>query len=342
MCPLIPRTAIEWSINLVAAGPPRVEATGDPSGTLDAVPSPEITTAAPSDREAIAALDRRVRDTTGHPALGDAVWRDLANPGPDSIGFLARAGDRAVAYLHVARSDTFAPRHWVLGLVRDPSAETDGITIQLLAAATDHIADHGGGDATVWVFDPTPADDALLAACAFTWQRDLYQMRVPLPIDEVPKYVDGVVVRTFEPGRDEAAWLEVNNRAFGNHPDQGGWVAETLARRMAEPWFDPSLFILVFDREGLAGFNWLKVHERTDHDPRIGEIFVIGVDPSRQGQGYGRALAVDGLGRLAARGITTGMLYVAAENTGAFALYRSLGFSVHRTDRAFGTVVDAR
>jgi mycothiol synthase len=309
------------------------------------VPGLEIVTAAPTDRDAVAALEQRVRDATGHPALGDAVRRDLADPGPDSVGFVARGEEPdapAIAFLHVGRSDTFAPRHWVLGLVLDRAAADDAVTSALLAAAVDHIATHGGGDVTIWIFDPTAADDARARSCGFTRQRDLYQMRVPLPIDETPKYPDGVTVRTFEPGRDEAAWLEVNNRAFGNHPDQGGWIAETLERRMAEPWFDPSLFILAFDADGLAGSNWLKVHEADGGDPRMGEIFVIGVDPNRQGQGYGRALALDGLARVAARGITTGMLYVDAANTGALALYRALGFTVHRTDRAFGRIVDAR
>jgi mycothiol synthase len=77
------------------------------------------------------------------------------------------------------------------------------------------------------------------------------------------------------------------------------------------------------------------VHDGDGRDPRIGEIFVIGVDPSYQGRGLGRALAVEGLTRLAANGITAGMLFVAAENAGALALYRSLGFTEHRLDRAY-------
>ena len=149
-------------------------------------------------------------------------------------------------------------------------------------------------------------------------------------------------MRTFEPGRDEAAWLEVNNRAFGNHPEQGGWIAETRSRgAWPSPGSTPSLFLLAFDADGLAGFNWLKVHESDGTDPRIGEIFVIGIDPSRQGTGLGRALAIEGLARVSALGITTGMLFVAAENTGALALYRSLGFTVHRLDRAYEHDVEA-
>jgi mycothiol synthase len=119
-------------------------------------------------------------------------------------------------------------------------------------------------------------------------------------------------------------------------------VRGTLERRMAEPWFDPTLFLLAEDADGLAGFDWLKVHEPDGRDPRIGEIFVIGVDPGHQGLGLGRALAVEGLARVAGRDITTGMLFVAAENAPALALYRALGFSVHRTDRAYARTVGAR
>jgi mycothiol synthase len=306
------------------------------------VSGPEIVTAAPSDRPLVATLDHSIRDATGHPALGEAVWRDLADPAPDSAGFLARDAGTALAYVHVARSDTFSPQHWALGMARLPGADAEAATGALLAAAAEHIAARGGGHVILWVFDPSPSDDAFLAAHGFEPQRDLYQMRVALPLDEVAHFPADVVVRPFEPGRDEDAWLEVNNHAFGNHPEQGGWIKETLTRRMAEPWFDPARFLLAFDPDGLAGFNWLKVHDADGRDPRIGEIFVIGIDPARQGRGLGRALAVEGLSRLAADGITTGMLFVAAENAGALALYKSLGFTVHRVDRAYGRAVAAR
>lgn len=313
---------------------------------------PEIVTATPADTEAIAALDESVRAATGHPALGDAVRRDIQQPKPDSIGFLARRGARAVAYLHVARSDTFTPQHWVLGLSRAPGESLDKESSLLLEAGERHISERGGGKAIVWIFDPSPADDALVEANHFEWQRDLYQMRVTLPLAETAVFPADVEIRAFEPGRDEAAWVDVNNRAFANHPEQGGWIAATLQRRMEEPWFDPKLFLLAFSEQSfsdqaqdgrmLVGFNWMKVHETDGRDPRLGEIFVIGVDPSQQGRGLGRALAVEGLSRLAAIGITTGMLFVAAENAGALALYRALGFTVHRIDRAYAKIVSSR
>jgi mycothiol synthase len=297
---------------------------------------------APSDTVLIGRLHDAAEAADGHPSLNDTVWRDLETGSPKSAGVVATNGEDALGYTHVAPSDNFSPPHWAVGLVVHPDHRGAGLEAELLDAAADYIAAEGGGPAVLWVLG-TAADagtDELVAPAGFTPQRDLLQLRVPLPLAEQPAWPEGVEVRTFVPGHDDDAWLEVNNRAFANHPEQGGWIRETLRRRQAEPWFDPEGFLLTFDRDGLAGFCWTKVHPAGPDEPdALGEIFVIGVDPSHHGTGLGRALTVAGLASLADRGVGTGMLFVDGANEPALRLYRSLGFETHRHDRAYAREV---
>ena len=197
------------------------------------------------------------------------------------------------------------------------------------------VRDGGGGEVYVWVSDPTADDDAIAAAAGLSVGRDLYELRAPLPL-AAPVPAD-VPWRPFQPD-DEAAWLEVNNRAFDWHPEQGGWTVDMLRERLAEPWVDLDGFLL-HERDGrLAAFCWTKVHE--DHEPPLGEVYVIAVDPDFQGLGLGKAmtlLAMDWLHR--ERGITIGNLYVDAGNTTALTMYERLGFARHHTDRAYFAVL---
>ncbi len=182
-----------------------------------------------------------------------------------------------------------------------------------------------------------PADDlhdVATAAAGYRRVRELHQLRRPLPLERsLVAQTSAIPTRPFVPGRDEAAWLAVNNRAFAWHEDQSEWTERDVMAREAEPWFDPDGFLL-HERDGrLAGFCWTKIH--ADHDPPLGEIYVIGVDPDFRGLGLGRALTVAGLEHLAAAGLTVGMLYVEATNAPALALYRSLGFRVHHHQRHY-------
>ncbi len=255
--------------------------------------------------------------------LGATLAADLARAdGAASAGFLAGSSYARVARAPVGHS-------WSVALVGgDASARAS-----LLEAAAVHVAANGGGRLVWWAAGATDLDDKAAAAAGFAAAREQHQLRVRLPIAGDAHFPAQVHVRTFEATHDVDAWLAVNNAAFEGHAEQGGWTRATLAGRLAEPWFDPALFLIAEDANGIAGFNWLKIHE---HEPdRPGEIYAIGVAPGRQGQGLGRALAIEGLHRLSRRQITVGMLYVAADNTAALSLYRSLGFITHRTDRAY-------
>jgi mycothiol synthase len=292
----------------------------------------------PDDVAAVSELLDLAEAADGHRPLGDHRWLDLAQGGRQGYAGLVAwepGHEHPVAYAHVARGEL----SWAVELVIDPHHRYEALDIgpEMLQAALDVIAHDGGGHVHLWVYKPTDAHDRIADGAGLQRGRDLHQMRVGLPLDGT----GDVEVRPFRPGEDEKAWLEVNNRAFEWHPEQGGWVLDTLLEREREPWFDPEGFLL-HERDGrLAGFCWTKVHD--DHKPPLGEIYVIAVDPDFHGLGLGRRLVLAGLDSLHRRGLTTGMLYVDASNTPAVGLYESLGFTVHHVDRAYvGDVGAAR
>jgi mycothiol synthase len=270
-------------------------------------------------------------EADGHAPLGEHKWLDLVQGGREGFAGLVAwepGHGHPVGYAHLTRGHD----SWALELVVDPHHRRPGLPIaqELLAAALGIIGDEGGGHLHFWVPKPTDEIDAIATAAGLARGRDLLQMRRPLPVEGEPYEL---VTRPFEVGRDEAGWLEVNNRAFANHPEQGGWDIDTIKSRENESWFDPGGFLL-HERDGrLAGFCWTKVH--ADHEPPLGEIYVIATDPDFHGKGLGRALVLAGLDHLAGEGLQLAMLYVDAANTGAVHLYEKLGFTVDHIDRAY-------
>lgn len=269
----------------------------------------------------------RVTEATGVRPLSDHLWLDLRAGGSD--GFVAvtvadESGLVAMAQISAANDSSSLEAFTVPGLsdaraVLDDAAET----------ALDALTRHGGGRVFWWVDDPTDADRAFADAHSFEPVRGLHEMRRPLPLDQHAT----VATRDFVPGVDDDAWLAVNNRAFAEHGEQGGWDTDDLRLRLAEPWFDPAGF-RVHEIDGrIAAFCWTKLHHELD--PVIGEIYVIAVDPDFHGRGLGKQLTLAGLDSIAARGIAEANLYVDADNVAAVGLYERLGFTIHRSRQAY-------
>ncbi|MBM3673253.1 MAG: mycothiol synthase [Actinobacteria bacterium] len=270
----------------------------------------------------------------GHPSFSDDVWLDLAAPGSHTALVIAQADGAPVGAVHVRlRPDG----EHAAAVVVHPDHRESGVATNLIEAAADAVADDRGERLVLWAFGADDRADGFATAAGFARTRELWQMRVPLPLSEAASWPPGINVRAFEPGRDEAKWLRVNARAFARDPDQGTWTDDDLRRREAEPWFEPAGFLLADAPDGLAGFCWTKVHPAAPpNEPQaLGEIYVIGVDPDHQGTGLGRALVVAGLDSLHQRGTPVGMLFVDASNEPAVGLYESLGFTVARADRAY-------
>ena len=189
----------------------------------------------------------------------------------------------------------------------------------------------GGRVLRLWAHGDLPAAAALARAVGFDRFRALWQMRRSLaePLDQ-PVLPAGRTLRTFVPGQDEDRWLSLNGRAFAKHPEQGGWTRHDLELREREPWFDPAGFFIAERGGQMAGFHWTKVH-----DPTLGEVYVVGVDPAEQGSGLGRALTLAGLRHLRDRGVAEAMLYVDEDNVPAIRMYEALGFTRATVDAMY-------
>lgn len=205
-------------------------------------------------------------------------------------------------------------------IVDDPTLEFEPTLRRVLD-------EHPDGNVQLWIREVDDHRDAIAARLGFVAHRDLWQLRCPLP--SAPS---GLTTRAFTVA-DLDDFVRVNNRAFHWHPEQGGLTAEAARATMAEEWFDPDGFRMLHDDGELIGFCWTKIHP--DHDPPLGEIYVIAVDPSRHGQGLGKPMTLAGLEWLSARGLEHGMLYVESDNDPANATYAALGFTRHHTDRAY-------
>jgi mycothiol synthase len=213
-------------------------------------------------------------------------------------------------------------------LVIHPDRRRQGLgraLIRELAVAAD------GQVLRLWAHGDLPAAAALARTTGFERFRALWQMRRSLsePLD-APALPAGRALRSFVPGQDEDEWLKLNGRAFAKHPEQGGWTRHDLDLREREPWFDPAGFFIA-ERDGqMTGFHWTKIH-----NPTLGEVYVVGVDPDEQGSGLGRALTLAGLRHLRDRGVAQAMLYVDEDNVPAIKMYERLGFTRTTVDAMY-------
>ncbi|MFJ6832887.1 mycothiol synthase [Streptomyces sp. NPDC091209] len=242
---------------------------------------------------------------------------------------LLTLGDELIGYAQLEDTDPVeAP---AAELVVHPAHRGHGHGRALGAA----MLNESGKRLRVWAHGGHSAARHLAQVLGLTLFRELRQMRRPLENLDLPepKLPEGVTVRTFLPGQDDADWLAVNAAAFAHHPEQGSLTQRDLDDRTAEPWFDPAGFFLAFRGDELVGFHWTKVHA----EEGLGEVYVLGVRPGAQGGGLGKALTTIGLRHLAAQALPTAMLYVDADNKAAVTVYERLGFVTHETDLMYRT-----
>lgn len=249
------------------------------------------------------------------------------------VHLLARSGAALVGYAYL---DTSAADAAASELAVHPEHRRRGVGTALVSALLDRAA---GRPLQIWAHGEHPGAVRLAQRLGFERVRTLWQMRRGLlePALAEADFPSGVRLRSFVVGQDEPEFLRVNNAAFAWHPEQGGWDLEQVKLRETKPWFDPNGFLLAVEpgtdgTERLLGFHWTKVHTEPE---RIGEVYVLGVDPAAQGRKLGRALTLAGMRHLREQGLRDVMLYVEADNHAAVKVYQNLGFTRWHADAAF-------
>jgi mycothiol synthase len=284
--------------------------------------------------EEVLALVEAARLADGVAPLSEHGMLRLRYEGSDGgRDFTVMTGSEIAGYAYLDPPSAQGDKGEVIGeLVIHPEHRRHGLG----RALTGELADAAGGHVLrLWAHGDLPAAAALARTAGFERFRALWQMRRSLgePLTqplEGPALPAGRALRTFVPGQDEDEWLKLNGRAFAKHPEQGGWTRHDLDLREREPWFDPAGFFIA-ERDGrMTGFHWTKVHE-----PALGEVYVVGVDPDEQGSGLGRALTLAGLRHLRDLGVDQAMLYVDEDNVPAIRMYEGLGFTRATVDAMY-------
>lgn len=303
---------------------------------------------------AVMALVRAATHEDGVAPLSEQVLLTLRADLPTGTStlsgsphFLTYDGTQLAGYAHLERgTGAEAGDDASAELVVEPGHRRRGVGTTLIQALQSAL---GPGNLRLWSHGHLDAARALAGRDGFSNVRELWMMSRSLQPDAGPlphvSLPEGFDTRHFVVGQDQDAWLRVNARAFATHPEQGGMTLLDLDARIAQPWFDAAGFILIEDTRGatpvLAASHWTKVAEAGGEKSRTtrGEVYVVGVDPSYQGLGLGRAVTVLGLEHLLERGLTEAFLYVDADNTAAVRTYSRLGFTRSAVDVMYSHVV---
>lgn len=265
--------------------------------------------------------------TDGVAPVGEQVRLRMRPNAKGSAHLLARADGQVVGYAHL---DLFGDSagNKVAELAVRPSHRRQGLGAVLVTALAERAE-----PLRIWAHGGHPDAERLAEKLGFKKVRELLRMRLRLDGDLADAVLpEGVRLRKFVPGQDEAGVVYVNHRAFSWHPEQGEMSIEDVRHKEEEDWFDPKGFLLAVDSaERLLGFHWTKVHEIDGAEP-LGEVYVVGVDPDAQGGGLGKALTLAGLRYLKDSGLRQVMLYVESDNAPAVRVYTRLGFTLWDAD----------
>ncbi len=278
------------------------------------------------DLERLQRLLDEISEADGHAAIGEHKYLALFDTGAADVSLVGEEEPgRFNTFVAIAAHPDGT---YGMELAFHPLHRHPGLLRRTIDVGVGRVAEAGGDRVRVWAVAPNIVR-ALLEA-GFRQERELRQLRRPLAGVSPPPGRDGIDLGRFRPGIDNHVWLDLNNRAFAGHPENGAWTADILENRLDQPWFDPGDFLVAWWGDRMVAYCWTK-----PHGEKLSEIYIVAVEPELIRQGLGRWITESALAHMARRGFGEAMLYVDADNRAGLALYGHLGFHLDHVDRAF-------
>jgi mycothiol synthase len=302
----------------------------------------------PDDYPGLTAANQAARSAAGRPSsitMADLTryLEHLVNCDPERDLVVAEFDGRICGYGIVFWRDLVEGGRIVVGHgILAPDARTADTTATLFGWLDDRLSDVGAG-----LTDPRPE-----YASAFTWVDNAfasaflggrgwsvvahaYEMlrRSLEDVQEIP-LPDGLEVRPVGHADASRVWDALVD-GFRDHRHKPESTDEDRERFLANPVHDPSLWVVAFDGDEIAGgvVNITDPEENAQTGNRRGYVEAVFTRPAWRRRGLARAMVAESLVRLRDRGMTSALLGVDGANPNqAMTLYEDIGFEIAATE----------
>ena len=199
-----------------------------------------------------------------------------------------------------------------------PAAEGRGVGTALRAWAEARAAGRGVSVLKQFTAGADGRAEALLRAAGYEPVQRYFRLRADLA--QVPAAAPPGA-RAFHPERDAEAVHAVVQEAFAEVEGSAAQsLAEWRSRRMDREGFEPALWRVLEDRDGIVG---VAVNERWADGE--GYVDQLAVARRARGRGHGRSLLLASFAAFRAAGLEAAVLTVHGRNRTAARLYESVG-----------------
>jgi ribosomal protein S18 acetylase RimI-like enzyme len=160
-----------------------------------------------------------------------------------------------------------------------------------------------------------------------------------LPLERLPRTEApaGYTVRGMAGEHEAASRARASRAAFQTKKPWEAYL-ENYVKFTHSPVYDRELDVVAVDREGEIGafaICWM------DPVSKIGLFEPVGTHPDHQRRGLGRSVLLEGMRRMAERGMRTAEVSTYSDNPAALGLYRSLGFRIDANLLTYGKPITA-